>query len=271
MPDVTIGDVRLSYDVAGEGEPVLLVCGTGQPAYTWQVYQAPALLAAGYQVITFDNRGMPPSDCPPAPYFVKEMVEDAAGIIEHLDVGPCRVAGLSLGAFITQELALAHPELVRSAVMMGTIGRSDVFRRALGEGFAEATKQDEPLPRLAEEVYTALVLYSPHMLNDDVRMQAYLDFAQAAPRWTNPGRHGQFEADRDYGGQNRLEAFGGIRTPSMVIGFELDVLTPAPLSREVAEAIPECTYVEIPQCGHAGPFEQPDEVNRELLAFLART
>ena len=98
-------------------------------------------------------------------------------------------------------------------------------------------------------------------------MQTYLDFALAAPRWENPGRLGQFTADRDYG--ERLDELAGIRVPSMVIGFELDVLTPAHMSREVADAIPECRYLEIERCGHAGPFEKPDEVNRALLAFFA--
>ena len=41
-------------------------------------------------------------------------------------------------------------------------------------------------------------------------------------------------------------------------------------NREVADAIPACEYVEIPDCGHAGPLEKPDEVNRELLAFFAK-
>ena len=267
MPDVTIGDVRLAYDVFGEGEPVLLVCGTGQVALTWQVYQVPALVGAGYRVVTFDNRGIGLSEAPPAPYSVKQMAEDAAGLIEKLDLGPCRVAGLSLGAMITQELALAHPDLVRSAVMMGTVGRGDVFRRAVVESWVERAEADVEMPRLAEAVDVAFQLYSPFMLNDDERMQTYLDFALAAPRWENPGRLGQFTADRDYG--ERLDELAGIRVPSMVIGFELDVLTPAHMSREVADAIPECQYLEIERCGHAGPFEKPDEVNRALLAFFA--
>ena len=267
MPRIAIGDIELSYDRFGTGDPVLLVCGTGQASLTWQLYQVPALVGAGYEVVTFDNRGIPPSDCPPAPYSVKQMAEDAAAIIERLELAPCRVAGLSLGALITQELALAHPDLVRAAVMMGTVGRSDAFRAAMVHSWVERAEADVPQPKLAEVVDAAFLLYSPFMLNDDERMRNYLDFAMAAPRWENPGRLGQFTADRDYGG--RLEDLAGIRVPSMVMGFELDVLTPAPLCREVAEAIPGSRYVEIPACGHAGPFEKPDEVDRHLLEFFA--
>ena len=267
MPRIDVGDIELNYDSFGEGEPVLLVCGTGQVALTWQLFQVPALTEAGYRVITFDNRGIGLSDAPPAPYSVKQMAEDAAGLIERLDLAPCRVAGLSLGAFITQELALAHPDLVRAAVMMGTVGRSDVFHRAMVRSWVERAEADLPQPRSAEVIDVAFQLYSPFMLGDDERMQNYLDFSMAAPPWENPGRLGQFTADRDYG--ERLQDLAGIRVPSMVIGFELDMLTPAAMSREVAEAIPGCRHLEIPRCGHAGPFEKPDEVNRALLEFFA--
>ena len=268
MPDATIGGVRLSYEVFGEGDPVLLVCGTGQRSFTWQLFQVPALTQAGYRVVTFENRGVPPSDAPPAPYSVKQMAEDTAGLIEQLDLAPCRVAGLSLGAFITQELALAHPDLVRSAVMMGTIGRQDLFGRHVLQWWVESSEDETFPPRLHEAVIGAFQVFSARAIRDDQRMQQYFDFALQVPTWENPGRIGQHMADRDY--DDRLGALAGIRVPSMVVAFENDMLTGASLCREVADAIPGCVFVEIPDCGHAGPLEKPDEVNRVLLEFFAR-
>ena len=267
MPDADVHGLRLHYDVFGAGDPILLVCGTGQPSFTWQIFQVPALTAAGYRVITFDNRGILPSDCPPAPYSVKEMAEDAAGLIEELDLAPCRVAGLSLGAFITQELALAHPELVRAAVMMGTVGRQSAFGRHLTQSWVEESEAGVERSRLGEAVDGAFAVFSAHAIADDERMQQYFDFALQMPRWENPGRLGQHVADRTY--DDRLEDLAGIRVPCMVMAFELDMLTGASLCREVADAIPGCRYVEIPTCGHAGPLEKPEEVNEALLAFFA--
>jgi pimeloyl-ACP methyl ester carboxylesterase len=266
MPEATIGDVTLAYEDIGDGDPVLLVCGTGQQAFTWQLFQVPALTEAGYRVVTFDNRGMPPSECPPAPYSVKQMTEDTAGLIEQLDLAPCRVAGLSLGAFITQELALAHPGLVRCAVMMATIGRADTFGKQVVRAWLEM--DESPPSRLVEAVTDAFLLWGPDTLRDDERMQQYLDFVQQAPRWENPGRLGQHTADRDY--DDRLGALAGIRVPSLVIGFQNDMLTGAVRAREVADVIPGCEYVEIPGAGHAGPMEKPEEVNQALLDFFAR-
>jgi pimeloyl-ACP methyl ester carboxylesterase len=267
MADATVDGIRLTYDVFGEGAPVLLVCGTGQRAFTWQIFQVPALVAAGYQVVTFDNRGMAPSDCPPAPYTVQEMAADTAGLIEHLGIGPCPVAGLSLGAFITQELALARPDLVRAAVLMGTFGRQDVFRRAISDGWVELEEAGVKLPPTFEAVMLAFSIFSPFALCDDARVQQYLDVSMAMPVWENPGRQGQTDADRVYDG--RLKALGDVRVRTLVIGFELDMLTPASLSREVAQAIPGSRYLEVAACGHGGPFEKPQEVNRALIAFFA--
>jgi pimeloyl-ACP methyl ester carboxylesterase len=268
VPEVDVGGITLSYETSGDGDPVLLVCGTGQRSFTWQLFQVPALTGAGYRVVTFDNRGMPPSDAPPPPYSVKQMAEDTAGLIEQLDLAPCRVAGLSLGAFITQELALAHPDLVRAAVMMATIGRQDTFGGHVIRSWIETDEADSRPSRLVEAVQDAFLLFSPRTLRDGERMQQYIEFTQQTPPWENPGRLGQHTADRDY--DDRLGALAGIRVPAMVMGFENDMLTGASLAREVADAIPECEYVEIPDCGHAGPLEKPDEVNRELLAFFAK-
>lgn len=68
---------------------------------------------------------------------------------------------------------------------------------------------------------------------------------------------------------DRLDALSAINLPTLVIGFELDVLVPAKLTREVANAISGGRYVEIVGCGHGGPWECPDRVNSVILDFLS--
>ncbi|NEB67029.1 alpha/beta hydrolase, partial [Streptomyces fulvissimus] len=82
------------------------------------LHQVPALRAAGYRVVTFDNRGIPPTDVCADGFTVDDMVADTAGLIEHLGLGPCRVVGTSLGAHVAQELCLARPELVSQVVLL---------------------------------------------------------------------------------------------------------------------------------------------------------
>ena len=118
MADAEVNGTRLAYEVHGSGAPLVLVCGTGQRADSWTLMGTVAeAVGDGYQVVTFDNRGMPPSDAPPPPYTVEQMADDTIGLIEHLGLRDVGVAGISLGGFITFEVA--HRPLASNRVPAG--------------------------------------------------------------------------------------------------------------------------------------------------------
>src|SRR5215218_7276848 len=95
--------IRLSYRRAGHGEDVLLIQGSSAAGHIWDLHQTPALHEAGYRTVTFDNRGIPPSEAPPGRYSMQHLVDDTRGLIEALDLAPCRIVGTSLGSLIAQE------------------------------------------------------------------------------------------------------------------------------------------------------------------------
>ena len=97
MPNAIVNGISIHQPpVTGDGSPVLLICGTGQPADLWFAQAADA--AAGHTVITFDNRGCGRSEAPPAPYLVADMAADTAALIEHLGAGPCDIVCYSYSA-----------------------------------------------------------------------------------------------------------------------------------------------------------------------------
>ena len=69
---------------------------------------------------------------------------------------------------------------------------------------------------------------------------------------------------------NRLPAYRSITAPVLVIGFADDVVLPPHLGREVADAIPNGRYLQIPDTGHLGFIERPDAVNAAALEFFGR-
>src|SRR4051794_36069764 len=81
--------IRLSYHDQGDGPPVLLLTGTGAPSSVWDLHQVPALRAAGFRVITMDNRGIAPSDEGAAGFTVDDLVADVAALLDFLDATPC--------------------------------------------------------------------------------------------------------------------------------------------------------------------------------------
>jgi pimeloyl-ACP methyl ester carboxylesterase len=267
VPEANVDGVTIAYEVRGSGDPVVLVCGTGQAASSWDLHLVPALLAAGFEVVTFDNRGMPPSASPTPPYSAQAMARDVEGLIEQLGLGSCKVLGYSLGAFVTQELCLARPDLVRAAVLVATFGRQDAFRRALMKSWVELDEAGIELPRYYETVASSFMLLSPHFLDREEEIERYISTGASMPAWKGPGKLGQHQADFAY--DNRLEALEAITVPTLVVGFELDMITPRHLCQEVADAIENARYLEIAQTGHAGLFEKPEEFNRAVVDFLS--
>ncbi|WP_283136929.1 alpha/beta fold hydrolase [Rhizohabitans arisaemae] len=269
MPTLSVNGTTITYQVRGEGRPLLLVCPAATRSSVWDLRQVRPFTAAGYQVITFDNRGMTNLVEPGKPdaYRIEEFVTDTAELIRHLDVGPVHVAGASLGAVIAQELTLAHPGLVRSAVLACTRARVDFFREQIVRASSERVRRSGLLS--PEESATTLMfqLFSPDTLADEHTAADWFDVFCAFPV-SGEGAALEYEATLT---GDRRGALRGVTRPVLVIGFSDDLLMPPSLCREVADAIPDAKYVEISGCGHFGFLEHPDLFNRHILDFLATT
>ncbi|WP_433206334.1 alpha/beta fold hydrolase [Dactylosporangium sp. CS-047395] len=260
MPLIDVNGTRLNVQQTGAGPLVLMLAGTGARGRTWHLYQVPALVAAGYTVVTFDARGIPPSDTPDLVTFA-DLVADTIALIEHLDGGPVRLVGSSMGARVAAEVCLRRPDLVDRAVLMATFGRQGAFLAAMSE--AERAVAGTDIAPLYRAVVRAAFNLSPRTLADDRLAQDWLDVF-AAPLAGN-GEESRTELGAE---DDRLDDYGRIRTPCLVVGFADDLVAPAPLGREVAKAIPGARYAEIPDAGHYGYLEQPERLNAELLQFI---
>jgi pimeloyl-ACP methyl ester carboxylesterase len=265
MPHVFTNGIRLAFDRHGHGERVLLIMGSAASGRVWTLHQTPALVAAGYQAITFDNRGVPPSQVPPGRYSIDDMVADTKGLIEAIGAAPCRIVGTSLGAVIAQELAIRWPELVRCAVLMSTKARSDPARLAHVRAYRALAESGIDLPADFMAAVTAFQMLSPATLNN----------AEAAASWLETIRRSATadiavgQAWVDVSGDRRA-ALAGVTAPCRVISFSDDLVTPPHLGMEVAEAIPDCDFIEIGEAGHFGYLERPEQANSAILEFLTK-
>ena len=257
--------MNLAYDDRGSGDPVLFIAGRGGAGRTWHLHQVPAFLRAGYRAITFDNRGIGATE-QAADFGIEQMVADTAALIEKLDAAPARIVSLSMGSYIAQELMLARPELVRSAVLMATRGRHDRTREFFNTAERDLAEAGVELPASYDAKVRLLESFSPKTLNDDAAVRDWIDMFTMWPIKPTPGLHAQTEVRPQ---DNRLPAYRSITTPALVIGFGDDVALPPHLGREVADALPNGRYLEIPDAGHLGFIEKPQEVNAAALEFFA--
>jgi pimeloyl-ACP methyl ester carboxylesterase len=267
---VIANGATLSYEVTGEGDPLLLVAGCGQPAAAWHLSLVPALVGAGYRVATFDNRGVAPSSSPPAPYSVDDMAADAVAVLDHLGwKDPVRIAGHSMGGWIAETLVLDRPERVRAAALMGSANAPTAWEIAITTVERDLARLDYDLPRLFYATETLRYLPTSDIQDSEV-VHTWLSLIGDLPVWPNPGRLGQYEAALAWSTDPlRTTRWPEVRVPCLVLAFEHDVDSPPRYARQAAEVIPGCSYREVAGAGHLGFVTHSEEVARHLLEFFA--
>ncbi|PQE01703.1 bromoperoxidase [Mycobacterium sp. EPG1] len=259
--------MNLAYDERGTGDPVLFIAGRGGAGRTWHLHQVPVFTRAGYRCVTFDNRGIGATENADG-FTTETMVADTAALIEKLDLAPVRIVGVSMGSFIAQELMVARPELVRSAVLMATRGRHDRTREFFWQGERALADSGIELPPEFDAKVRLLESFSPKTLNDEHAVRDWIDMFTMWPQKPTPGIRTQLSVAPL---ESRLAAYQSITAPALVIGFADDVVLPSHLGREVANALPNGRFLEIPDTGHLGFIEKPEVVNTAILNFFADT
>ncbi|MHC9290912.1 alpha/beta fold hydrolase [Mycobacterium sp. LTG2003] len=257
--------MNLAYDDRGKGDPVLFIAGRGGAGRTWHLHQVPEFQRAGYRVITFDNRGVGATENANG-FTTEQVVGDTASLIDKVVGGPVRVVGVSMGSYIAQELMVTRPDLVSQAVLMATRGRHDKAREFFNNAERAIIDANITLPPAYDAKIRLLESFSPKTLNDD---RAVTDWAEMFTMWPTkytPGLRSQLAVAPE---DNRLPAYQHIKVPVLVIGFADDLVIAPHLGREVADAIPNGQYLEIPDTGHLGFIEKPQEVNAAILKFFS--
>jgi 3-oxoadipate enol-lactonase len=264
MPYAVINRIRVHYEIAGEGDPVLLINGLSAPAANWGLQVK--TLAAHFQVITFDNRGVGETDLPPEPmYTMAQLADDAAGLLRQLKIKRAHVVGASMGGTIAQELALRHPQLVRSLVLACSWAEADARFLHVVESWMKLA------PRVPVEERYRYVLYpwvfGPRFLEKKQNLEMAFQRALAYPHQTKPEAiERQARGVLAWNG-TRVPQLGAIRVPTLVLVGKEDVLTPPEFSRTLARLIRRARLAVLPG-GHAFFIEEADAFNRAVLRFL---
>jgi 3-oxoadipate enol-lactonase len=264
MPYAVINKIRMHYEVAGHGDPVLLINGLSAPAAGWTL-QIPAL-APHFRVVTFDNRGVGETDLPPEPvYTTAQMADDAAALLRHLKIARAHVLGASMGGTIALELALRQPRLVRSLTLACTWADADArFLHTLDSWIALAYRVPVE-ERLRHVVYPWL--FTPAFFATRQNVETVFQRATAYPHQTKAEaieRQGKGVAAWN---GTRVKRLSSIRVPVLVLVGADDILTPPAFSRALARRLPRARLRVLPG-GHGFFLEHAGPFNRAVLRFL---
>ncbi|HEU5354223.1 MAG TPA: alpha/beta hydrolase [Actinocrinis sp.] len=273
MPRAEANGIELEYDTFGapQDRPLLLIMGLGTQMTAWEPAFCEMLAERGHYVIRFDNRDIGLStqfdekpepdlfailsgDSSTAPYFLADLADDAAGLLDALGVERAHIVGASMGGMIAQELAIRHGERVLSLCsIMSTTGS-----RAVGQPAPEAlaalmtprgADREQAIER-AVNVQRIIGSKTPEFeVTDDVRYERATAGYDRAYR--PDGGNRQMAAI--VASPDRTDALGALKLPVLVIHGDRDPLVNVSGGYATAAAIPGAELIVVPGMAHDLP------------------
>jgi 3-oxoadipate enol-lactonase len=262
MPLARAGEIELSYERSGSGPPLLLIMGMSGTALHWSEPFLRAL-QRDFETIVYDHRGIGQSSRTEEPFTIAQLAEDAAGLMETLGLGSAHVMGISMGGMIAQELALAHPERVRTLTLGctycggegGSLTTPEVIQR-LSEGMMSGDR--DQAVKTAWEVNLSEAFAASE--------EAYATFhaiglerAVAVPVIV-----AQMQAIMGHDTSTRLER---LDMPTLVLHGTADQMIPVANAALIADRIPGSHLEIFDGVGHLFFWEEPER-SAELVRGL---
>ena len=263
MPSATVGDLTIAYEVAGSGDPVLLINGIGTPRAGWGM-QVPAF-SERHRVITFDNRDVGQTGSGSlVGYTTDQFAHDAAGLLDHLGIAKAHIVGASMGGCIAQAFATLYPERTQTATIICSWAAVDPWMDELWSQWEGLFRDRGPVEWSRT---TWLWVFTHRAYDASGFLDGLLNDARSNPNPQSLEMYlRQSTAARSH---NMTERLGSISVPTHVICGEEDIFTPPRYSIDIANAIPGATLSVMPDVGHGMFWEATDSFNSLILEFLA--
>jgi 3-oxoadipate enol-lactonase len=250
--------VSLAFDDRGAGSAVVLVHGHPFDRTMWAPQLEP--LGRRFRVVAPDLRGYGESPATPGTVTMRQLAEDVEALLDDLGIDSAAVVGLSMGGLVAMELALAEPRRVWALGLFATT--------------AQPVTEEERRERLATAETLETVGLEPVVDTMSKRLfgprcpQEVIDRVVEMMRSSNPqgaaaALRGRAERPDYRPGLAKLEL------PAFVCTGTHDTWSTEAVTRELVGSLRDPETLLLSEVGHLPNLERPDELNRELLRFLA--
>jgi pimeloyl-ACP methyl ester carboxylesterase len=259
------GGIKTNYLEAGQGDPVVLIHGSGPgvTAYAnWRLVM-PAL-AERFRVLAPDMVGFGYSDRPSdITYGLQTWADQVVGFLDSLDIATAHLVGNSFGGSIALRVAAQHPGRVGKLVLMGSMGVSFPITEGLERVWGYQPSFENM--RAVLDVFA----YSRELVNDELAEVRYRSSMQ-------PGFQESFSAMFPAPRQRWVEAqttpedqIRALPHRTLVVHGREDQVIPLQTSLKLAELIQRVDLHVFGQCGHWSQIERSADFNRLVGDFLA--
>lgn len=262
---VEIGPWRTRVLEAGQGEPLILMPGTGGhlEAYAHNV----SAFAEHYRVIAYDYPGHGYTTPAKADLELDSYIEHLAGLMDTLGIEKAHLNGESLGGWVAIKFAAAHPERVGKLVLNtpgGTMARPEVMERI--RSLSQAAADDPSDERIRARL--EWLMSDPATVTDElvaIRRAIY-----SRPGFADSMRHILCLQDPEIRRRNLVTdaELAAVPGPALVVWTSNDPSGPAGAGLEMAEKIDGGRFELITGAGHWPQWEQREKFNELVLGFL---
>jgi pimeloyl-ACP methyl ester carboxylesterase len=257
-----VNGTSLYYEDSGTGEPILFSHGLLWNTTMWRA-QVDAL-SGKYRCVAYDHRGQGRSaDDTRDSIDVETLCADAAALIRELNLGAVHFVGHSLGGFVGLRLAVRHPELVRSLVLVSTSADGEPERNMPKYRMMNFIARWIGPAAVAKSLMP--IVHGQTALNDPARraeVVAWQHQLASNKRSIYRAANGVIHRDSLFG------ELGKIAAPTLVLTGEEDLARTMDESQHMVGAIPGAKLVVVPHGGHMLPLEEPAAVTEAISSFL---
>jgi non-heme chloroperoxidase len=263
-------NIDLYYEDHGAGKPVVLIHGWPLSGASWEKQQ-PALINAGYRVITYDRRGFGKSSQPAFGYDYDTLSEDLNKLMMKLELRDVTLIGFSMGGGeVARYMGKYGGKRVERVAFISSItpfllktpDNPSGVEKGLFDGIMQAITADRPafLSQFLSNFYNVDVLKGK-LVSDQVVQYSWNIAAGASPRGTLDCVQAWLTDFR--------QDLARIQVPTLIVHGDADRILPIDATgRRLREVIKNSRYLEIKGGPHGIIWTHAEEVNRELVAFV---
>jgi len=262
VPVCEQSDLKMYYEISGQGRPVLFFNGSGA------TLESSALLISALafqcQVLAHDQRGLGRTSIPPGPYTMAQYAHDGAALLDCVGWERCAVVGISFGGMVAQEFAVTWPERVEKLVLLctsagGEAGSSYPLHEL---GSLSVDERNRRIAELTDSRFTPEWLATHPK---DARMMSMRAEQAAIPKSEEVlrGERLQLHARIGHDVADRLHK---ITAPTLVAAGRFDGIAPVANSQEIAARLPSAE-LGIYEGGHLFSAQDPQALT-DISQFL---